>query len=249
MPPVFDALAADYDAEFSDTLVGRSQRSEVWYYLQKHLPPTPATVLELNCGTGIDAAHLSALGYELTATDVSEKMIEVARKKHAKPGFRVLDACDLDKEDRQYNILFSNFGGLNFLAPEAMKKLAADAGKIVSKGGLVVIVMIHKWCFWELMYFFIRFRWKTAFRRIKGRAEFKGAPVYYYSDAEMRSFFSDFRLEAAYPIGVLTPPSYDEKVLRWLGNKPRIQKTERKPERFISRIIGSDHRMYVWRKG
>lgn len=248
MSQVFDKLAEKYDAEFSDSLVGLSQRSEVWYYLQKHLPTRPASVLELNCGTGRDAAHLSDLGYEVIATDVSEKMVEVAQKKHAQPTFRVLDANNLDKEDRHYTILFSNFGGLNFLAPEAIKKLADDALKILPENGLLIIVTVHKWCFWELMYFFIRLRWRSAFRRVSGKADFKNTPVYYYSDAAMRSFFSEFHFQAAYPIGVFTPPSYDEKLLRWLGNKPRIQKSERKFERLISKIIGSDHRMYVWRK-
>jgi SAM-dependent methyltransferase len=45
------------------------------------LPPPPARVLDCACGTGVLAAGLAALGFDVIATDASEAMVRRARER------------------------------------------------------------------------------------------------------------------------------------------------------------------------
>ena len=53
------------------------------------LPPAPARVADLGCGTGSLAVLLAEAGYTMTGIDVSAGMIERARDKAAAKGLRV----------------------------------------------------------------------------------------------------------------------------------------------------------------
>ncbi len=77
--PAFDTVAHEYDAEFTDQLLGRWLRECVW----KHTPfIAPMHILELGCGTGEDARHFAQMGISVLATDASGEMIAVAREKN-----------------------------------------------------------------------------------------------------------------------------------------------------------------------
>ena len=69
----FDGAAAGYDAEFSDRLLGRLLRGLLQQELERHLPAT-GMVLELGCGTGVDATAMARRGAAVLATDVSAAM-------------------------------------------------------------------------------------------------------------------------------------------------------------------------------
>ncbi len=94
-PAPFDAIAGQYDSEFTETAVGRLQRAIVHDFLEKfiavHRPPsTVCHVLELNCGTGEDAIWLARRGCRVLATDVSPEMVAVAREKVRRAGLENL---------------------------------------------------------------------------------------------------------------------------------------------------------------
>ena len=83
----FDAVAAVYDRAWTDSLVGRRQREQVWHAIQGVFP-ADGRVLELGCGTGTDAAHLARSGLRVHATDASPEMLRLARSTLA-PGGRL----------------------------------------------------------------------------------------------------------------------------------------------------------------
>src|SRR5687768_4202797 len=78
----FDAMAADYDRSFSDSLIGTLMRRAVWRRLDAYFCPGDR-VLELNCGTGEDAIYLGRRGVRVLATDIAPAMLDVARGKVA----------------------------------------------------------------------------------------------------------------------------------------------------------------------
>ncbi len=91
----FDAVADIYDETFSCSLIGRAQRDAVTRELDRVFHPGQR-ILEINCGTGIDALHLAGRGIEVLACDSSPRMVEVARRKalraflNVPPQFRVI---------------------------------------------------------------------------------------------------------------------------------------------------------------
>ncbi|MEL7222689.1 MAG: methyltransferase domain-containing protein, partial [Bacteroidota bacterium] len=78
----FDAVADQYDQEFTHTDVGLLQRQLVYQQVEQLLSTYEISrVLELNCGTGEDAVWLAKKGLNVHATDISPKMVAVAQKK------------------------------------------------------------------------------------------------------------------------------------------------------------------------
>src|SRR5262245_49062837 len=76
----FDALAARYDAMWSESVVGRIQRESVWRAIDGVFLPG-GRILDLGCGTGIDAAHLAHAGHQIHAIDLSPVMLQNARRR------------------------------------------------------------------------------------------------------------------------------------------------------------------------
>ena len=73
----FDKLASNYDEAFSESPLGKALRAAVWRRIEPHLRPD-GSVLELGCGTGVDALRLAEAGMKVVAVDASERMVETA---------------------------------------------------------------------------------------------------------------------------------------------------------------------------
>jgi SAM-dependent methyltransferase len=78
------ADAANYDYE------GTSDTGLAFYAALAH--ETGGPVLELGCGTGRAAVALARLGFEVTGVEVVRAMLEQARRKHAQPPVRWIEA-------------------------------------------------------------------------------------------------------------------------------------------------------------
>lgn len=126
----FDHIAETYDEVFTDSPIGRAQREAVWRELDRIFRPGQC-ILELNCGTGLDAVHLAGRGVEVLACDAAPHMVEVARRRlhtlgsELPVGLRVLTTehiAELEGEG-PFDGAFSNFGGLN-----CVRDLGAVAG-------------------------------------------------------------------------------------------------------------------------
>src|ERR1700678_515662 len=85
----WDLTAENYDSIFSETVIERVQRDAVWRELDKTFQPG-MRILELNCGTGVDAAHLAARSVRVVACDLSSKMIDAARHRLSATGLDAL---------------------------------------------------------------------------------------------------------------------------------------------------------------
>ncbi|MBK9091631.1 MAG: class I SAM-dependent methyltransferase [Anaerolineae bacterium] len=85
----FDDSAATYDDAFTESTIGRLLRAAVWRRLDAQFRAGDR-VLELNCGTGADAIHLAQRGVHVLATDISEAMLAVTRRKVAQAGMEEL---------------------------------------------------------------------------------------------------------------------------------------------------------------
>lgn len=217
----FNSVAGTYDTDFTFSITGRMQRKRVWKYLEKYTT-RPQHILEINCGTGEDAMMLARGGHHVTATDVAREMIAVACQKK-KPENVMLDVCGFDElllkyRSRQFDMVFSNFAGLNCVNADALKKLNHDLYELLKPGGRLVIVLLGKKCWTERLFFTLKGEREKAQRRLKEATaqlnELATQQTFCYDVREVEQIFSDFTLTEKKPVGLFIPPSYLEPLIK-----------------------------------
>lgn len=235
----FDAVAAGYDASFTDRPLGRWLRAIVWQRLEWAFEPGQH-VLELGCGTGEDAVWLAGRGITVTATDASPVMLEMARRKaeaagvgasvqthlvdltRLAPGSDAAVASELSFQD-MFDGALSNFGPLNCVEDRAA--LVAALAGLVRRGGRVVVVVMGPLCPWEIVWHLGQRQVRTAFRRFhSGRPARVGdggtVRVWYPSHRRLeREFAPHFKTLEIAGVGLLLPPS---EMSRLVERAPRV---------------------------
>jgi ubiquinone/menaquinone biosynthesis C-methylase UbiE len=81
----FDAIASRYDETFTTSKIGQAQRAAVWSELAKTFRRGDR-VLEIGCGTGVDACFLAERGVLVLASDSSSQMIAVTTRRVLESG-------------------------------------------------------------------------------------------------------------------------------------------------------------------
>jgi SAM-dependent methyltransferase len=225
---VFDALAVEYDARFTESMLGRMLRRALWRWLDRAFLPGQR-VLEINCGTGEDAVHLAARGVRVLATDASAAMVELARAKVRDAGLagsvelRQLEIERLDdlvaESHGPLAGAFSSFGGLNCVAD--LTRAAASLAALLKPGGRVVLCVMGPLVPWEWAWFLARGQAGKALRRLAPRGvAWRGSTVRYPSIGVLRrAFAAGFTVRRAGGLGVLVPPTYAEG---WARRHPRL---------------------------
>lgn len=221
----FDSAANAYDTDFTRSEIGKAQRVCVHQFIEeKALNKNNLSILEINCGTGEDALWFANKGNKVLATDASLQMIEVARQKKLDANdsslhFEQAPFSELKSKysNKQFDLLFSNFGGLNCVDENELKNLMRDFSKLVKPNGKMVLVIMGRKCFWERIYFLIKGNFKKAFRRMSkgpvpahlGQGIY--LDTYYYSPMEIKLMAADFfTFKEVKPVGIAIPPSYLE---------------------------------------
>ena len=224
MPTIqpFDAVATTYDDQFTQSLIGVAQRKSVWNVMDKVFLPGQR-ILEINCGTGVDALHLARRGVRVMACDVSEGMISVARQRRKdSPNRDFVDLRTLAIEQISqleksgpYDGVLSNFAGLNCVRD--LKVVGNALARLIKPGGKAVLCLFGRRCLWEILWYSARGDFTRAFRRLRpdgmlvSLAPGRDVLVHYPSVDELeRELAPHFRLRSSRGVGVAVPPSYLE---------------------------------------
>lgn len=85
-PAAFNGVAAEYDSNFSYTLLGQMLRQRVWRHLECHFH-RGQHILDIACGTGEDALWMARRGVRVTALDGSKEMAARAARKAQMNGY------------------------------------------------------------------------------------------------------------------------------------------------------------------
>lgn len=227
----FDAVAATYDETFTLSGVGFAQRAAVWRELRRVFKRGDR-VLEIGCGTGVDACYLAERGVEVWAFDPSPQMIEVASTRVKERGLQALVRTQVLRAeeisglpaDRVFDGVFSNFGALNCV--EDLAPLARELARLLRPCASALLCWMGPYCLWEIGRYLSQANASKAFRRIHRdgiRAKIAdGAFVhvqYPSVKALARAFAPEFRVKLVRGIGVTVPPSYMEP---WARRHPRL---------------------------
>jgi ubiquinone/menaquinone biosynthesis C-methylase UbiE len=247
-PSPFDALAPDYDKLFTHSVIGRAQRQSVWRRLRTTFKPG-SRVLEINCGTGVDAAFLAKLGVRVLAVDSSEGMITVTQTRIAQACLQewvstrqlAIEALSRLQKEGPFDGVLSNFGGLNCV--EHIEPVAKDLARLVKPGSRALLCLMGRWCAWEMAYYLSRGQSAKAFRRVRGSAKslsFNAQLRVCYPGIRQlaRAFTPYFRVRAAEAIGLFVPPSYLET---WIARHPRFLRLATALDTRVSQWPGLRH--------
>jgi ubiquinone/menaquinone biosynthesis C-methylase UbiE len=227
----WDTAAETYVTDFTGTGVGETRRHAVWRRLEKIFSPGQK-LLELNCGTGIDAVHLAERGMQLVACDISSRMIEFARQLAASTrtseriDFRVLPNEQIGSLEGEnvFDGAFSNFCGLNCV--QDLPAVARELTRLVRPGAPVLLCMIGRLVPWEIAWFLARGEPRKALRRLR-RNDFRASGpgsvcIHRPSVKDMERIMSPaFRLRRWSGVGIAVPPTYTENRARHF---PRVIK-------------------------
>jgi len=256
----FDSVAADYDGPRGNNASIQDMRAEMWRTLDVTFVPG-SRLLDLGCGTGLDAVRMARAGYTVTATDWSPQMIERTRERAAAAQLqeRVCTlACGSHELDRleeagQFDGAYSNLGALNCV-PE-LSAVAVECARLLKPAGALVFAVIGRICPWEIGHYALRRDWQ----RIGVRFADGMVPVgmnkrvvwtHYYTPREFyRAFAPLFTLQSCRGLSLLVPPPYlgwlRERHFRWYQ---RLRRVERRAAGWPGLRSMGDHFLMVMRK-
>lgn len=217
----FSRKAQVYDAYGAEHPAIRWTRSVVRAHVLS-LNPAPShrergKLLELNAGTGDDAAFFAERGLRVHATDLADGMVaEIGRKIETRGLHDSLSVQQLSFTELEsvtgglYDLVFSNFGGLNCI-PD-LRPVAEKLPLVLRPGGYVVWVIMPPLCPWELAQA-LRGRFRVAFRRLRrrARAHVEGAyfSTFYFSpSAVLQALGPSFVISHLQSLSLFSPPAF-----------------------------------------
>ena len=229
----FDSVAVDYDGPRGNNELIQRMRVQLWDTVQRELP-IGSRLLDLGCGTGLDAVEFARRGYGVLATDWSPQMVERTRARAAFSGLAGqvatahLGVQQLDRLSGEFDGIYSNFGPLN-CAPD-LRAVADECARLLRPGGKLLFSVIGRLCPWELAHYAVRGRFRRAAVRWARKPMAVGMNRHtiwtrYYLPREFhRAFAAHFTLSSRRALSLFLPPPYLVEFYRrhprgcaWLG--------------------------------
>jgi len=165
------------------------------YRTHYHLPElfesmdgTDQRLLEVGCGIGVDSIQLAKRGFQVTAVDLTENALAVARqfaaRREATVDFRLGNAEGLDFPDESFDAIYS-FGVLHH-TPD-IKRSVAEVHRVLRPGGTAYVMLYHRNSLVNLMHRALRLPYESP------RDRKDHCPVVYtFSRSGVRKLFRDF---------------------------------------------------------
>jgi ubiquinone/menaquinone biosynthesis C-methylase UbiE len=241
----FSAQAPEFDRLSAENGISLYLREVFREEVCQHLPPN-AEILELNCGTGIDALYFAGKGHSVLATDNAPGMLAELDKKISRDGIGNITTArcsyhHLDKLNAgKFDHIISNFGGLNCTAD--IEDVLSQFSSLLKENGRVTLMIMPKICPWEIA-MLLRGKFRTAFRRFgkSARAHIEGVhfDCYYYNPGTViRKLKKDFTVQTLKGVCITVPPEF---YTGFEERYPRLFAVLRKIDSKISGIFPFTH--------
>ena len=224
----YDHIAADYD----QLVAGDAWMRRALQARYRRLFRPGQRVLDVGCGTGLDALALGRAGVRVLGVDASAAMLERARGSLAQAGLaeqvtlRQLDIADLGQLAATDGAAAFDGAISAFASLSSVADLAAAAGTLsvlVRPGGAVVVHLLNRFSSWEWLGLLARRDWSAAARlgRVRARAFTIGGQrlvhtLYAPHEAARVFTAAGFAVRRAYGFGALRPPHTVRRLPPWL---------------------------------
>src|SRR6185437_15868194 len=194
----FDSVAGDYDGPRGNNALIQRMRARMWHWLDSTFSAA-SRLIDIGCGTGLDAIRMARLGHHVTALDWSPRMVQRTRER-------------AEREQLSDRVRSLVIGG------HELERLE-DNG--VYDGAYSDL------CPWEILHYGIRGRWaraKVRFARGFTPVSMNGHTIwthYYWPREFARAFSGEFSLSQVRGLCILSPPPY----LTWLHERyPQVDR-------------------------
>ena len=176
------------DSYFNDI---EARRYRTHYHLPElfeSMDGTDQTLLEVGCGIGVDSIQLAKRGFRVTAVDLTENALAVAKQFATRRGatvdFRLGNAEGLDFPDQSFDAVYS-FGVLHH-TPD-IERSVAEVHRVLRPGGRAYVMLYHRNSLVNLMHWVLRLPYESP------RDRRDHCPVVYtFSRSGVRKLFRDF---------------------------------------------------------
>jgi len=235
----FSRQSEIFDEIYSPNAIIQYKRQRVRDVVNRYLSAN-SRILELNAGTGEDAIYFATHGHKVHATDISGGMLAKLKEKvsatHADKNVSTeqcsFTALNSLKDKGPYDLIFSNFAGLNCTG--RLNDVLCSFDSLLAKNGLVVLVLLPPFCLWET-FLALRGNFKAAFRRFGSKngvdAHIEGVHFtcwYYRPKYVINSMKGSYEVLDVEGLCSIVPPSYFEN---FPHKHPRIYKMLQELER------------------
>ncbi len=240
----FSKISHEYEQFDKTSSLVTWMRMRVRNHFEKNATPK-GRILEINCGSGIDAVYFAKNGYQVHATDIATGMINYVEQKIKSENLENNLSCELLSFDelnslntKKFNHIFSNFGGLNCSSLTELETVFNSFDNLLAPNGTITLVIMPKICMWEFLRIFKG--QKSAFRRLKKGgviANIEGEKVhtYYHTKKQIKNLlsenFANFKVEN---ICFFAPTENSENFTR---KHPKLFKTLTKLDIISSKIL------------
>jgi len=142
----FPDVAENYDS-YVEAFGGRKGWEK--FYLKLAKTHGAGGVIDIACGTGALAVPLAKKGFDVTACDISEAMVEVARRKLEAAGLDAhIFAADMTDFDagRQFSLaIIARSGFMHLTTPAQQRRALLTIRRHLAPGGVLTLNTFQPW--------------------------------------------------------------------------------------------------------
>jgi ubiquinone/menaquinone biosynthesis C-methylase UbiE len=226
----FDSVAVDYDGALGNNALVQRIRLRTMDAVQRNVP-APVHLLDMGCGTGLDAESLARAGYRITAIDWSVEMVKRTKSRVLQAGLQdkvevnQLGFHQLDEFRSQlFDGVYSDLGALNCAAN--IDEAAASIRRILKPGGKLIASVMGRVCPWEWMLYASKGQSQRARLRLMRDlmpVPLNGRRVWtrYFAPSDFETTFAKvgFGLISLRALGLFVPPPY---MIRFSERHPQL---------------------------
>ncbi|MEO0275233.1 MAG: class I SAM-dependent methyltransferase [candidate division WOR-3 bacterium] len=142
MEKIFDKIAPYYDILMQN--IDYKGWAQYFIKICELFNVHPEKILDIACGTGEEIVYLCEMGFDITGVDISESMLEIAKRKlKGKKNVRLLkmDMRELNLNEK-FDAVFSFFDSMNYLLTiEDMERCFKGVYNVLKNNGIFIFDM------------------------------------------------------------------------------------------------------------